>query len=208
MTNYLTRMTTSATYPAPVRSHPGERHTADERRTEIVAAAVTAFSVGGLHGTSVETIARAVGLTQPYVFRLFGTKHDLFIEAVHAAFERTRRAMETAGERAGGPAAGPRAALEAMGGAYWTLLEDRTLLLMQLQAYVACDDGEVREAVRLGFESIVDTVRRLSGAPDEALRPWLAQGMLWNVAVAMDLSRDTAPWANLCLHGEEMPSGV
>jgi AcrR family transcriptional regulator len=197
-------MTASTTRSTPPRAHAGERHTADERRTEIVAAAVTAFAVGGLHGTSVESIARAVGVTQPYVFRLFGTKRDLFIEAVRTGFERTRLAMEAAGERAGGPAAGPRAALEAMGAAYWRLLEDRTLLLMQLQAYVACDDVDVREAVRLGFASIVETVRRQSGAPDDALRPWLAQGMLWNVAVAMDLSDETAPWANLCLHGEDM----
>jgi AcrR family transcriptional regulator len=189
---------------APARRHAGDRHTADERRTEIVAAAVTAFAVGGLHGTSVESIARAVGVTQPYVFRLFGTKHELFIEAVRAGFERTRRTLEAAGQRAGGPAAGIEAPLVAMGDAYWRLLEDRTLLLMQLQAYVACDDREVREAVRLGFEAIVETVRRESGAPDEVLRPWLAQGMLWNVAVAMDLSRETAPWADLCLHGEKM----
>ena len=200
-------MTTAATRPTPTLTHAGERHTADERRTEIVAAAVKAFAVGGLNGTSVESIARAVGVTQPYVFRLFGTKHRLFIEAVRAGFERTRQAMETAGERAGGSAAGPRAALEAMGAAYWKLLEDRTLLLMQLQAYVACDDAEIRAAVRLGFESIVETVRRQSGAPDDVLRPWLAQGMLWNVAVAMDLSRETATWANLCLHGEVMPAG-
>jgi len=200
-------MTASTTRPGPVRSHAGERHTADERRTEIVAAAVTAFAVGGFHGTSVESIAHAVGLTQPYVFRLFGTKRDLFIEVVRSGFERTRQAMETAGERVGGPAAGPEAVLTAMGAAYWGLLEDRTLLLLQLQAYVACDDGEVREAVRLGFESIVETVRRQSGAPDEALRPWLAQGMLWNVAVAMDLSDQTASWANLCLHGEKMAPG-
>jgi AcrR family transcriptional regulator len=200
-------MTAPTTRSTPARAHAGERHTAEERRTEIVAAAVTAFAVGGLHGTSVESIARAVGVTQPYVFRLFGTKHDLFIEAVRAGFERTRQAMETAGERAGGPAAGPWAALEAMGAAYWKLLQDRTLLLMQLQAYVACDDREIRAAVRLGFESIVETVRRLSGAPDDVLRPWLAQGMLWNTAVAMDLSRETAPWANLCLHGEDMMAG-
>ncbi len=200
-------MPASTVHPAPARSHAGDRHTADERRTEIVAAAVPAFAVGGLHGTSVESIAQAVGLTQPYVFRLFGTKRDLFIDVVRSGFERTRLALEAAGEMAGGPAAGPRPALEAMGLAYWQLLQDRTLLLMQLQAYVACDDAEIREAVRLGFESIVETVRHLSGAPDDVLRPWLAQGMLWNVAVAMDLSRETAPWADLCLHGEVMPAG-
>jgi AcrR family transcriptional regulator len=195
-------MATATTPTSPTRRRPAERHTADERRTEIVAAAVRAFAIGGLHGTSTESIAKAVGVTQPYVFRLFGTKRDLFIEAVRSGFERTRVALEEAGLAAGGPGAGMEPTLVAMGNAYGRLIRDRTLLLLQLQAYAASDDRQVRDAVRLGFESIVDTVRRSSGAPDEVLRPWLAQGMLWNVAVAMDLSRESAPWASLCLGTE------
>lgn len=184
------------------RSTTGRR-TADERRAEIVAAAIPAFAAGGLHGTSTEAIARASGVTQPYVFRLFGTKRDLFIAAVRACFDRTRLAFEDAGRQAGGPSAGARPVLIAMGEAYWRLLADRTLLLMQLQAYAASDDPEVRSAARAGFGEIVETVRRGSGAPDEAIRQWLAQGMLWNVSVAMDLTREDAPWASLCLGTEE-----
>lgn len=181
----------------------GERHTADERRTEIVAAAIPAFAVGGLHGTSTDTIAQAVGVTGPYLFRLFGTKRDLFVAAVQACFERTRVILGEAGERAGGPAAGPRVTLEAMGEAYWRLLEDRTPLLLQLQAYAACGDPVVRAAVRDGFAAIIQTVRRQSDAPDDLLRIWFAQGMLWNTAVAMDLRREDAPWASLCLWSEK-----
>ncbi len=194
-------MTSATSHARSLHTRHTGRLTADERRAEIVSAAVRAFAVGGLHGTSTETIAQAVGVTQPYVFRLFGTKRDLFIEAVRNAFERTRLVLEDAGRQAGGPAAGVEAALIAMGGAYWRLLADRTLLLMQLQAYAAADDPEVRAAVREGFESIVETARRCSAAPDEILRPWLAQGMLWNVSVSMDLTRESAPWASLCLGG-------
>jgi AcrR family transcriptional regulator len=197
----MTRATTPA-HPA-LGARPG-RHTADERRVEIVEAAIVAFAAGGLHGTSTEPIAKAAGITQPYLFRLFGTKKDLFIAAVRASFERTRLAFEEAGKAVGGPGAGPEAALVAMGGAYWRLLRDRTLLLMQLQAYAACDDREVRTAVRDGFGTIVDTVRAQSGAPDDVLRVWFAQGMLWNTAVAMDLSGEDAPWASMCLMGESM----
>ncbi len=170
-----------------------------------MAAAIRAFAVGGLHGTSTDSIADAVGVTQPYVFRLFGTKRDLFVEAVRSAFERTRLVLEEAGVRAGGPDAGVEPVLVAMGEAYWRLLRDRTLLLMQLQAYAASDDAVVRDAVRTGFEAIVGTVRRVSGAPDDAFRAWLAQGMLWNIAVAMDLERETSSWASLCLGTEQHP---
>jgi len=196
---------TRASPPAhPARSARPDRHTADERRAEIVDAAIVAFAAGGLHGTSTERIAKAVGITQPYLFRLFGTKRNLFIAAVRATFERTRLTFEQAGIAVGGPRTGTEAVLVAMGGAYWRLLRDRTLLLMQLQAYAACDDREVRTAVRDGFGTVVDTVRLQSGAPDDAVRAWFAQGMLWNTAVAMDLGREDAPWASVCMMGESM----
>lgn len=185
--------------PRAIRRHVGERLTADERRAEIVDRAVAAFAVGGLHGTSTEEIARRSGVTQPYLFRLFGTKRDLFIAAVRSAFERTRLRFEQAGREAGAPGAATEVVLRAMGSAYGRLLDDRTLLLMQLQSYAACDDLLVRAAVRDGFGSIVDTVRDQSGASDEVIHDWLAQGMLLNVAVAMDLPRLDAWWAPVCL---------
>ena len=167
---------------------------------EIVDKAITAFAVGGLHGTSTETIARMAGITQPYLFRLFGTKRELFIAAVRADFERMQTGFERAAEEAGGREAGPEAVLHAMAHAYDDFLRDRTLLLLQLQAYAACDDVEVRAAVREGFGRIVEMVRSRSGAPDAVIRDWMAIGMLWNVAVAMDLPHLKTWWASLCLN--------
>ena len=51
-----------------------QRQSAEERREEILEAALVEFADRGLHGTSTEDIARRVGISQPYVFRLFGTK--------------------------------------------------------------------------------------------------------------------------------------
>jgi AcrR family transcriptional regulator len=192
------RRTTSPT----TRTMPRERLSADERRLEIVDKAVIAFAVGGLHGTSTEAIARMAGVTQPYLFRLFGTKRELFISAVRAAFDRMRTGFERAAEEAGGREAGAEAVLRAMGDAYDVFLRDRTLLLLQLQAYAACDDAEVRAAVRDGFGAIVETVQDRSGAPDRVIRDWLAMGMLWNVAVAMDLPHLKTWWASLCMDDE------
>ena len=58
----------------PVTTH---RKSAQERREEIVEAALVEFAAHGLDGGSTETIAKAVGISQPYVFRLFGTKKKL-----------------------------------------------------------------------------------------------------------------------------------
>jgi len=50
------------------------RKSADERREEILVAALEEFGEHGLHGTSTDDIARRAGVSQPYLFRLFGTK--------------------------------------------------------------------------------------------------------------------------------------
>ena len=65
------------------------RRTSDERREEILEAAFTAFSETGFEGTSTDDIAAAVGISQPYLFRLFGTKKELFLAAVERCFEET-----------------------------------------------------------------------------------------------------------------------
>ncbi|MFD5148334.1 helix-turn-helix domain-containing protein, partial [Streptomyces sp. NPDC058401] len=54
------------------------RLSADERRETVLRAAIAEFATGGYHGTSTETIARRVGVSQPYLFRLFPTKRALF----------------------------------------------------------------------------------------------------------------------------------
>src|SRR6476661_9464555 len=77
----------------------GPRQTADERRDAIVAAATEEFATGGLVGASTEAIARRVGVSQPYVFQLFGTKKDLFLAVVGSCFARIILAFEGAADR-------------------------------------------------------------------------------------------------------------
>ena len=176
---------------------------AEERRDEVVAAAAIEFAAAGFAGTSTDAIARRSGVSQPYLFQLFGTKKELFIAAVRRSFERTVATFRTAAAEAG-PDADTEAILMSMGLAYAHLLEDdRTLLLMQLQAHAACEDPDVRAAVREEFLRLVRFVQSASGAPDDAVRPWLAEGMLMNAAAAMDLSQIDADWARMCT-GEYM----
>src|SRR3954453_8937892 len=112
------------------------RRTADERREEILEAAVAEFAVGGLHGTSTETIAARAGISQPYLFRPFKTKGDLFIapfsrccETIQAAFEEAAAAL---------PAdASPDEKLAAMGQAYVDLIAKSELLRVQMQGFTA-----------------------------------------------------------------------
>src|SRR2546422_6915742 len=123
-----------------------ERKTAEVRREEIVEAAFVEFAHKGLHGTSTDAIARRAGVSQPYLFRLFGTKKELFIAALHRCYRVTLELFMRAAEGKRG-----QEALEAMAAAYGNLLGDRQKLLMQLQGHVACDDPEICEVVRRGF---------------------------------------------------------
>ena len=170
------------------------RQTADERRDAIVVAALREFASGGFDGTSTESIARAVGVSQPYLFQLFGTKRELFIAVVRHGFARYRLVFEEAVRR--GPADGQVCTtLDLLGGAYMRMLSDRDLLQIQLQAYAACGDPEVRAVVREEFAALHALVKRLSGASDVDLHHFFAEGMLLNVGAILELGGTPETWS-------------
>jgi AcrR family transcriptional regulator len=173
-----------------------ERMSKDDRRRQIIEAATQEFATAGFHGTPVEAIAKRVGVSQPYLFQLFGSKKDLFVAAVRRAFERTLGTFRAAAAGVD-EGAGTEAVLMAMGEAYGKLLADRTLLMMQMQAYVACEDEEIREVVRYEMMRLVTFVQSASGASDDLVCQWLSFGMMMNVAAAIDLPAVDARWARL-----------
>jgi len=166
---------------------------ASERREQVLNAALAEFAARGLAGTSTEDVARRAGISQPYLFRLFPTKKGLFLALVQRCFERIAEVFTTAaGDHSG------EDALMAMGDAYHQLLADRTLLLLQLHAYAACDDPDIRAATRAGFKELWLLVERLSGVSYERIVSFFAVGMLMNVAAAMDLPAVDERWAMAC----------
>jgi AcrR family transcriptional regulator len=168
------------------------RHTADERREEIIAAALVAFADTGLDGTSTETIARQVGISQPYLFRLFGTKKELFLAAVERCFTDTIEAFQHAVEEGDQT----DSVAKRIGNAYVEFITDAggRKLRMQMQAYAACDDAAVQDAVQRGFGSLTDYIQGVTGfAPDELAR-FMATGMLLNVMASMDVLGAESGW--------------
>src|SRR4051794_13961219 len=160
---------------------PRTLSTAEERRETLVESAVHVFAERGFHGTPTAEVAKAAGISQAYLFRLFPTKAELYVAAVDRCFARTLGAFK---EAAAGAA--PEEALEAMGAAYVELLADRTALLGQLQAHAAAvNDPVVRDAVRRGFARLHDFVAEASRASDEEIQAWFAHGMLLSVMAAV-----------------------
>ncbi len=167
-------------------SRMASRRSAEERREDVLHAALIEFASGGLDGTSTDAIARRAGISQPYLFRLFPTKKELFVAAVERTFERILSVMREAAEGHYG-----MEAKERMGDAYVELLRDETFLKLQLHAYAAaCDDAAVRDATRRGFMRLWDEAIVLTGMDADQSRDFMAFGMLLNVAAAMGLGVD------------------
>jgi AcrR family transcriptional regulator len=174
-----------------------ERKSATERREEILEAALVEFAAHGLEGGSTEAIAKAVGISQPYVFRLFGTKKELFMATVERCMRGTLEMFHTASAGLKG-----EEALKAIGEAYVErLTTDPTYLHAQMQAYAACDDAEIRQVVRRGYGELVEYVERVSGLPAERVAHFFAKGMLLNVMASIDLLTAGDGWAQRLVAG-------
>jgi AcrR family transcriptional regulator len=163
------------------------RKSAEERREEIIEIAIRHFAEGGYHGTSTDAIAREAGISQPYLFRLFRTKRELFLACTERCFAQVANTFAQA------VADSDDEPLYAMGCAYEEkLLPDRHALLFQMQAY-ATSDPEIRAAVRDGYRDLVRHVAELAGKPVEETWEFFAHGMLLNVVTALDLGPEWRP---------------
>jgi AcrR family transcriptional regulator len=174
---------------SPSRATIPRRTTSEERREQLIEAAVKEFAANGFHATSTTAIAKRAGISQPYVYALFPNKHELFLAANERVVERIRGAFAEAARGLDDPAD----RLAAMGGAYMGFLEGRDEIMFQHQANAAAGDPALREPVRREFMRLIDDVGRLSGAPEEDVWNFMAKGMLLNVIAALDLPEKYLP---------------
>src|SRR3954454_11195907 len=163
------------------------RLSAAERRSDVLDAALIEFADRGFEGTSTEDIAKRAGISQPYLFRLFGTKKELYIASVGRCYRDTLELFQRAAEGLRG-----EEALHAIGTAYMEQLEtNRVWLRAQMQGYAASsEDAEIRAVVRSGFGDLVAYVRRVSGADWPALWGFFSTGMLLIVLSSMGVTND------------------
>ncbi|MGW7443597.1 TetR/AcrR family transcriptional regulator [Kitasatospora sp. NPDC054795] len=172
------------------------RMSAEERRESVVRAALIEFARGGYHGTSTEAIARRVGVSQPYLFRLFPGKQAIFAAAAERCVEETWRVFDEASAGLSG-----EEAADAMSAAYMSLVEDRDQLMMQMQLYVsvfaarAAGEEEVGETARRLWEGLFDRVRIRIGGDMKGATRFFAYGMLINTMVALGYPPDHRMWS-------------
>ncbi|MFD5200341.1 TetR/AcrR family transcriptional regulator [Streptomyces sp. NPDC058375] len=169
---------------------------AEERRESVVRAAITEFARGGYHGTSTEVIARRVGVSQPYLFRLFPNKQAIFIAAAERCLQDTRQVFVAASEGLEG-----EEALHAMAGAYQRLIvHDGEKLMMQMQVYAAVaaaaasGDHAFGASLRAAWEQMWDDVHLVLGADVNETTTFLAYGMLVNTLASLGFPAEHRVW--------------
>ena len=186
------------------------RMSAEDRREQVLSAATRAFARTGYAGTSTDVVAREAGVSQPYVVRMFGTKHTLFREVFARSAGRIREAFEAVlddyspahpfdpdGEEDWGR----------LGEAYTDLLADRDFLLVMMHGFAAGDDDEIGSLARRCMAEIYEVIKR-TGCTDERATAFVAHGMLLNVMLAMRAPEhldESGPLAGLtaCAFGDD-----
>jgi AcrR family transcriptional regulator len=190
-TNFVSQTATRPT--ARRKSHP--RLNAEDRREAVIQAAVVEFARSGYFGTSTEAVAARAGISQPYVFRLFGNKRNLFLVTAQRCFGRILETFRAAAATAEGDP------FPVMGEAYMQLLTDRQLLMLWMHAFAACADPAIQSAMAAGFQEMFEFLEGLPGATPEKIHSFVTKGMFLNVAAATNMrsAMTDDEWARRCL---------
>ena len=168
----------------PSRAH---RPTAEERREQVLAAAVAEFAEHGYHAAKTASIAARAGISQPYIYALFENKLVLFLAVQDLVSTRITEAFTSAWHQAELTVEHASDRLRALGEGYRQLIGDQDLLRCQFQGFAAASDPEIREHMRNNFIKNFDTVRTLTGYDEPTLIRFFATGMLLNIGSALEL---------------------
>jgi AcrR family transcriptional regulator len=170
-----------------------QRSTADERRATVMRTAIKAFAERGYYGTSTMDVAKAAGISQGYLYRLFKDKETLFAALVDYCSDRLRESVAAAAATA--RSTEPEAVLRALTASYDEVIADRDVLMILMHAQGCAGEPVIGEAVRNCYARQVEYIRAVSGASDEQIRRYFADALLSNVVVAIDAAAVDAPWA-------------
>ncbi len=163
----------------------GKRMKSEDRKVLILEAAMEEYGRAGMHATSTEVIADRAGVSQPYLFRLFGTKADLIGAAIEHHTAKLRLTFREAAEQRDADTS----PLEAMALAYVGFMnDDVNSMRCQLHTWAAASDPAIKEVAQRSYRKIWEDIAALSGATADEVRDFMAHGMLLTVVAALDLT--------------------
>jgi len=162
---------------------PIPRMKAEDRRELIIEHATAVFGDYGYYGTTTDQIARAAGVSQPYVVRMFGTKEKLFVEVLERALTLLMDAFRNALATDDG-----QPLMRRLGLSYVALLAHRGLLLSLMHAFVLGSDPVIGEKARAGFLQVYEFLRHEGGMSADEAGQFLAGGMLSNTMIGLRMT--------------------
>lgn len=175
---------------------PSRRLSSDERRRQILIAALAVFGARGYEGATTDEVARAAGVSQPYVVRLFGSKENLFLATLDDALARLLGAFRAAlaaedpeGDRENGLSP-EKAKGKRIGQAYVDLLEVRGLHQTLAHAYLLGSHRVIGPAARRGFAAVWRFFRDEMALDADEARAFMAEGMLISTMIGLRLVDD------------------
>jgi AcrR family transcriptional regulator len=137
-------VTVSATAPRP-------RLTADKRRQAVLDTACQVFFKKSYRGATTAEIAREAGITEPILYRHFGSKRDLYIACLDEAWRIFREFAEEALEQ------NPQGCLGSISDAYMAKRSKLRLVDLWIQALSeASEDAVIAKAVRRQIREVHD----------------------------------------------------
>lgn len=172
---------------------------ADQRRGDVIDAAIREFSRTGYHGTPLAAVAQRAGISTAYVFKLFPGKERLFVAALDECFARVENAL--ADGAATSESGTPDEVLDAMGRAYADLIADRDLLMLQVHALSVAEVPEVGKALRDGLARVTSYAATRSRADGPSVQRFIAYGQLCHLIATTHLHDVDTPWSRTLTEG-------
>ena len=130
---------------------PSKRLTAEARRQAVLDTACRVFSRSSYRGATTAEIAREAGISEPILYRHFGSKRDLYLACLDEAWRSFRATCEDA------IAADPAKCLGAIADAYMAKGKKIRVIDLWIQALnEASEDKVIAAAVRKQIRDVHD----------------------------------------------------
>jgi AcrR family transcriptional regulator len=148
---------------------------APERRRQLLDTALEVFATQGFHGTSMNDVAEAAGVTKPVLYQHFASKRGLYLELLNdvgaSLLEHIAKATAAAGT--------PRGQVEAGVSAYFHFVDGNRSAFTLLFGSGARRDVEFADTVRRVEAAVAEAVASLIDADlDGEHRRVLAYGIV------------------------------
>ncbi len=190
------------TATASPKQQRARRLPAEQRRREILEAAVTVFAEHGYSGTGTADIAAAAGIGEPTIYRYFASKQDLYLAALRLSGEQV---MEN-WQRIAAENEDPLNALLILGQWYHQTLRERPeILKLRFRSITEAHDPEVAVRARGIYRELMGFIEglfenacaqgRISRDTDTRTMMWMfmAVGSLLDMTHLLGLQDELGP---------------